>query len=200
MRRFFEPASAPAWLKPVLSSIRNALGDVWDVPLRPFQAATADLPAAADYKGGIAWNATTLTINWSDGTSWKAPQPSDPQLDAIAALTPAADQLIYWTGPAAAALTGLTAFGRSLIDDAAAGDARTTLGLGTMATQNASNVAITGGTATLTLVDHGLSWEVGHINLTVVTNIHAVMDRARWKLKTGRADETVPTLPSAGNQ
>ena len=84
MRRFFEPASAPAWLKPVLSSIRNALGDVWDVPLRPFQAATADLPAAADYKGGIAWNATTLTVNWSDGTSWKAPQPADATLTALA--------------------------------------------------------------------------------------------------------------------
>ena len=34
MRRFFEPATAPAWLKPVLTSLRAALGDIWDVPLR----------------------------------------------------------------------------------------------------------------------------------------------------------------------
>ena len=40
----------------------------------------------------------------------------------------------------------ITAFGRSLIDDADADAARTTLGLGTIATQAANNVAITGGT------------------------------------------------------
>lgn len=41
-----------------------------------------------------------------------------------------------------------TAAGRALLDDAAASDQRTTLGLGTMATQAASAVAITGGTVT----------------------------------------------------
>ena len=38
-----------------------------------------------------------------------------------------------------------TAAGRALLDDAAASDQRTTLGLGTIATQNANNVTITGG-------------------------------------------------------
>ena len=42
-----------------------------------------------------------------------------------------------------------TAAGRALLDDADAAAQRTTLGLGTMATQAADNVAITGGTATL---------------------------------------------------
>jgi hypothetical protein len=41
-----------------------------------------------------------------------------------------------------------TAAGRDLLDDANAATQRTTLGLGTMATQDASNVAITGGTLT----------------------------------------------------
>lgn len=73
MRHFFEPANGPLWLKQVLSSIRRALGDVWDTPIRPFQAATADLPTAADFTGGLAWNTTTLTVNWSDGSAWVAP-------------------------------------------------------------------------------------------------------------------------------
>ena len=51
MRRFFEPASAPAWLKPVLGSVRAALGDVWDVPLRPFQAATRGAAAGGRLSG-----------------------------------------------------------------------------------------------------------------------------------------------------
>ena len=105
MRRFFEPASAPAWLKPLLASIRAALGDVWDVPLRPFQAASAALPPAAGHKGGLVWNLDSLTINWSDGTSWNAPQPADDDLAAIAAL--AATGLVARTGSGAFALRSI---------------------------------------------------------------------------------------------
>lgn len=50
-------------------------------------------------------------------------------LSAIGALTPASDRIPYYTGVSAAALTTLTAFGRSLIDDADAATARGTLGL-----------------------------------------------------------------------
>jgi hypothetical protein len=42
----------------------------------------------------------------------------------------------------------LTAAGRALLDDTDAAAQRTTLGLGSIATQNANNVAITGGTIT----------------------------------------------------
>lgn len=77
-------------------------------------------------------------------------QAFDPALQSIAGLTTSANQAIYTTGSDTYATTSLTAFGRSLIDDADAATARTTLALGSLATQNASSVVITGGTANLT--------------------------------------------------
>lgn len=66
-------------------------------------------------------------------------------LSDLAGLTQAADKLPYFDSSSTAATTTLSAFGRSLIDDADAAAGRTTLALGTIATQNANNVSITGG-------------------------------------------------------
>ena len=73
-------------------------------------------------------------------------QPLDATLTAFAGLAVAADKLVYATGPDAFATADLTAFARTLIDDADAAAGRTTLGLGSMALQAADNVSITGGT------------------------------------------------------
>jgi phage-related tail fiber protein len=82
-------------------------------------------------------------------------QPLDATLTALAGVTVAADKLVYATGTDAFATTDLSAFGRSLIDDANNGAARTTLGLGTIATQDASNVTITGGSIDNITLDGG---------------------------------------------
>lgn len=73
-------------------------------------------------------------------------QPLDATLTALAAVTVAADQVIYSTAADTFTVTSLTSFGRNLIGAADATAARTTLGLGSMSTQNSNSVAITGGT------------------------------------------------------
>lgn len=72
-------------------------------------------------------------------------QPLDATLTALAGVSVSANQLIYATGSDTFTTTSFTSFGRSLVDDADAAAGRTTLGLGTIATQNANNVSITGG-------------------------------------------------------
>lgn len=84
-------------------------------------------------------------------------QPLDATLTALAGLTTGADLGIYFTGTDLVTTFSLTAAGRALLDDADASAQRTTLGLGTMATQAASSyaalagAAFTGGGVTVTI-------------------------------------------------
>ena len=75
-------------------------------------------------------------------------QAYDAELAAIAGLTSAADKGIQFTGSGTASVFDLTTAGKALLDDVDATAQRTTLGLGTIATQNANNVALTGGSIT----------------------------------------------------
>jgi hypothetical protein len=81
-------------------------------------------------------------------------QPLEATLTALAAVATAADKLIYATGSDTFATTDLSAFGRTLIDDANAAAARTTLGA-------ASEPAATGGATSgkLTLGNFTLAWK-----------------------------------------
>jgi hypothetical protein len=75
-------------------------------------------------------------------------QPLDPTLTALAGVTVGADKLIYATGADAFTTTTFTAAGRALVDDADASAQRTTLGLGTLATQDGTFSGTSSGTNT----------------------------------------------------
>lgn len=75
-------------------------------------------------------------------------QPLDADLTSLAGQSTAANKCQYWSGAAAAALFDCTGYIRGLGARADAAAARSYLGLGSIATQAASGVAITGGTIT----------------------------------------------------
>jgi hypothetical protein len=71
---------------------------------------------------------------------------SDSNISAFSALTGAADQLAYFTGAGALALTTVTAFARTILDDTDAASVRSTIGAGSgtgdlLAANNLSDVA-----------------------------------------------------------
>jgi hypothetical protein len=106
-------------------------------------APTLAMTTNAAFLNGRLQLTSGATTYYADGTALlKAP------LTAINGLTPAADRIAYYTSASAGAMTALTSFGRSLIDDADAATARTTLGLGTAATSAAT--AFQSADATLT--------------------------------------------------
>ena len=72
-------------------------------------------------------------------------QAYSPVLSGIAELYGAADQIVYSTASGVLDSQSLTSHGRSLISSASASGTRSVLGLGTISTQNADSVAVTGG-------------------------------------------------------
>lgn len=78
-------------------------------------------------------NGSTV-VCYCDGTDFKAVNSvNNTTLDLFGSLTPAADRFAYFTSGTAIALGTVTSFARTILDDADAASARSTLGLGTAA-------------------------------------------------------------------
>jgi len=91
-------------------------------------------------------------------------QAYDAELAALASVTSAANKLPYFTGSGTAAVTDLSSFGRTLIDDADASAARTTLGVDAAGTDNSTNVTLAGSYDYLTISGQAIT--LGQVDLS----------------------------------
>lgn len=134
---------------------------VWKI-FQPYSAILDEYAAVDPTAAGLALlddadaSAQRTTLGLVIGTNVQA---YDAGLQSISGLTTSSDKTIYTTGSDTYATTDLTSFGRSLIDDADASAARTTLGvvIGTNVQAYSSNLdeyaAVNPTTAGLALLD-----------------------------------------------
>jgi microcystin-dependent protein len=100
-------------------------------------APTANDDANDGYAVGSRWIDTTSDLMYTclDSTPsaaiWRRFQPYNTALNSIAGQTTSADKMIYTTASDTYAVTPLTAYARSILDDADASTAQTTLGIST---------------------------------------------------------------------
>lgn len=114
---------------------------------------------------------------------------------AIAAVTPAADRLPYYTSGTAATVTPFTAFARTLIDDADAATMRSTLGLGSVSTLSSVNLT-TNVTDILPVANGGTGGTTAAAARTALS-VPAISDLAAYAPLASPSLTGTPAAPTA---
>ena len=166
-------SNSPTFVTPVLGT--PASGTATNITGLPIVAGTTGTLTAARGGTGLTSistllnsNVTPATLGLVIGTNVQA---YDAGLLSIAALTTAADKMIYTTNSDTYAVTALTAQARALLDDANAGAMRTTLGVDPAGTDNSTNVTLAGARNYITISGQEITRNV--IDISDDTNLAA---------------------------
>ncbi len=115
-------------------------------------------------ESSVTQHQAALSITESQISDLGTYQTQDAGLTSIAGLTTAADKMLYTTASDTYAVTDLTSFARSILDDTSASAVRTTIGVDAAGTDNSTDVTLAGAYDYLTL--SGQQITLGQIDLT----------------------------------
>lgn len=136
--------------------VNSSLTSVGTIVTGTWQGSTLGLSYGGT--GATTASGARTNLGLAIGTNVQA---YDAELAALAGLTSAADRLPYFTGSGTATLATLTTYARTILEGVSASAVRTTLELGTISTQNASSVSITGGSITNLTTFDGITFDGG---------------------------------------
>ena len=122
--------------EPVTTSLATVANNYLSISNQVITAGT--VPISLGGTGGTSASEARTLLGVSVGSDVQA---YDAGLQSISGLTTAANKMIYTTGSDTYAVTDLTAFARTILDDSDAATVRTTLGLDSAATTPSSDYA-----------------------------------------------------------